>query len=385
MNPAVPVGTEGHVDLAIVGAGLAGAATAWAASRKGLSVALFEQFEVGHRRGSSHGSARIFRRAYEDELYVRLTGESAQLWRELEADTGTTLLRTTGGLDHGYQPSLDLIDAQLTAAGVPHELIDARDAVRRWPGVRFESPVVFHPQAGVIDASATVLACVGASTRRGATILERTPVTDIVPREDGVLLKAAEKYWLARRVVIAAGAWVRSVLGDIVPFPPVSVTQQQVFHFLPRDQSVEWPIFVHRRAADLVYGLPGGSDGGGQNAVKLAEHGNGTVTTADGRDGLVDPAARSRVVEYVKEWLPGLAPEPLNETTCLYTTTADEDFVLDRRGPIIVCSACSGHGAKFAPWIGMEAAKLGSGEEPAEERFRLGRPGLEGPSVFVGK
>jgi monomeric sarcosine oxidase len=385
MGPAVPVDAQGDVDVAIVGAGLAGAATAWAASRRGLSVVLFEQFAIGHHRGSSHGSARIFRRAYEDELYVRLTGESAELWRELEVDTGTTLLRTTGGLDHGPQPILDIIDEHLTAAGVPHELIGARDAGRRWPGMRFESPVVFHPQAGVVDASATVLACVEASRRRGATILASTPVGEIIPSENGVLLKSGEKYWLARRVVIAAGAWVRSVVQGIVPLPAVTVTQQQVFHFLPHDQSVEWPVFVHRDAAHFVYGLPGGADGGGRNAQKIAEHGNGTVTTADGRDGVVDAAARSRAVDYVKEWLPGLVPEPLNETTCLYATTADEDFILDRRGAIIVCSACSGHGAKFAPWLGVEAAKLATGEATGEERFRLGRPGLDRPSVFVGK
>ena len=268
MGPAVPVDTQGDVDVAIVGAGLAGAATAWAASRRGLSVVLFEQFAVGHHRGSSHGSARIFRRAYEDELYVRLTGESAELWRELEVDTGTTLLRTTGGLDHGPQPILDIIDEHLTAAGVAHELISARDAGRRWPGMRFESPVVFHPQAGVVDASATVLACVEASRRRGATILASTPVAEIIPRENGVLLKSGEKYWRARRVVIAAGAWVSSVVQGIVPLPPVTVTQQQVFHFLPHDQSVEWPVFVHRDAAHFVYGLPGGGDGGGRQRAK---------------------------------------------------------------------------------------------------------------------
>ena len=77
----------------------------------------------------------------------------------------------------------------------------------------------------------------------------------------------------------------------------------------------------------------------------------------------------------MKDWLPGLVPSPLNETTCLYTSTADEDFILDQRGPIIVCSACSGHGAKFAPWLGDQAAKLAAGDGTVEDRFRLDRPG----------
>ena len=46
-----------RVDVAVVGGGLMGAAAAWAAARRGLSVALHEQFEPGHTRGSSHGSA----------------------------------------------------------------------------------------------------------------------------------------------------------------------------------------------------------------------------------------------------------------------------------------------------------------------------------------
>jgi monomeric sarcosine oxidase len=376
MGPVVPVEQlRADIDVAIVGAGLAGAATAWAATRSGLSVVLFEQFAIGHHRGSSHGSARIFRRAYEDALYVRLTGESKELWHELELDTGTTLFRTTGGVDHGAKRGVHLIDEHLRAAGVLHELLDPVEARRRWPGMRFESPVVFHPEAGVIDSSAAVAACVEASRRRGAVIRENTLVTEIIPGDTSALVRVNGEDWRAGSVVIAAGAWVAGLVDGVMPFPPVTVTQQQVFHFPRRDCAVDWPIFVYRDAM-FVYGLPGGRDGGDRNAHKVAEHDNGQLTTASGRDGVVDPAARARLVEYVKSWLPGLVPEPCNETTCLYTTTADEDFVLDRRGAIIVCSACSGHGAKFAPWLGMQVAKLAAGDGTVVERFRLDRPGL---------
>ena len=376
MSTDVPVGhQQNEVDVAIVGAGLAGAAAAWAASRRGLSVALFEQFAIGHRRGSSHGSARIFRRAYDDELYVRLTGEAAELWRQLEADTGMTLLRTTGGVDHGPRDVIELVDENLSAAGVPHELLDAREAGRRWPGMRFDGPAVFHAEAGVIDADATVRTCVEASKRRGAIVVDSTPVTEITPGDGGAALRAGGTYWRARHVVVAAGAWVAPLLHGIIPFPPVTVTQQQVFHFPRRDLTVDWPTFVDRGAL-FVYGLPGGGDGGRYNAQKVAENYNGTVTTASGRDGVVNDGARSRIVEYVKEWLPGLVAEPFNETTCLYTTTADEDFILDQRGPIIVCSACSGHGAKFAPWLGDQAARLAAGVGTVQTRFLLGRAGL---------
>ena len=65
-----------------------------------------------------------------------------------------------------------------------------------------------------------------------------------------------------------------------------------------------------------------------------------------------------------KRRFPDVDPEPVEAQTCLYTTTADEHFVLERRGRIVVGSACSGHGFKFAAVIGEILAKLVDGEDP---------------------
>ena len=48
----------------------------------------------------------------------------------------------------------------------------------------------------------------------------------------------------------------------------------------------------------------------------------------------------------------------LASETCLYTNTADERFVLERQGRVVVGSACSGHGFKFAPIVGRTLAAL---------------------------
>jgi sarcosine oxidase len=120
-----------------------------------------------------------------------------------------------------------------------------------------------------------------------------------------------------------------------------------------------------------VYHLAGGRDGGPADDRKIGEHDAGGETTAAGRDGVVDPASRARLVEYVRRWLPGLDPEPRNEVTCLYTQTRSEDFIVDRVGDVVVCSPCSGHGAKFAPLIGELVAGLVSGADDVPERFRL--------------
>jgi glycine/D-amino acid oxidase-like deaminating enzyme len=90
-----------RVDLIIVGAGQAGSAAAWVASARRLNVVLLEQFGPEHKNGSSHGSARIFRRAYPDKLHVDLTGMAGERWRQLEDKAGETLLTLTGGVDFG--------------------------------------------------------------------------------------------------------------------------------------------------------------------------------------------------------------------------------------------------------------------------------------------
>src|SRR5439155_23695782 len=94
---------------------------------------------------------------------------------------------------------------------------------------------------------------------------------------------------------------------------------------------------------------------------KIGEHDAGVECTAADRDGVVDAASRARAIEYVRRWLPGLDPTPRNEVTCLYTETPSEDFLIDRVDDLVVCSPCSGHGAKFAPLVGELVADLVTG------------------------
>jgi sarcosine oxidase len=86
-------------DVAVVGAGIMGSATAYALARGGHDVTLYEQFEVGHTRGSSHGRSRIVRLAYPDVEFVELAKESFAGWRELEREAGVELLELNGLLE----------------------------------------------------------------------------------------------------------------------------------------------------------------------------------------------------------------------------------------------------------------------------------------------
>ena len=368
--------TGSDTDVVVIGAGLVGLAAAWSLTRRGAEVQVIEGRRIGHQEGSSHGSSRIFRRGYPQTDYVALTGRAQELWSELGAEVGEQLLRRTGGLDHGSGRQLEQLRAAFEQQGVPYEWLPVAAAQERWPGLRFTTGVLFHPEAGVINADQTVHALAAAATRRGARLQEQTVVEDVRQNGSHVEVTTSEGLVRARRVVVAAGAWVSDILPPTIAsrFPEHTVTQQQVFHFASREAAVDWPVLIHRAGDapdDEIYALPSGSDGGTTPAVKVAEHERGAPTTARTRDFVVDEASRQRMIDYVTRWMPGLRPEVTAEITCLYTTTADRDFVLDRADGVVVASPCSGHGAKFTPVLGELVADLVLTDRQPSRRFAL--------------
>jgi sarcosine oxidase len=347
-----------RVDVVVIGAGAMGSATAWWLARRDRSVALVEQFEQGHARGSSHGASRIFRYAYEDPRYVRMAQEALPLWRELEDDVGRRLLEITGGLDHGDSALVDPIARSLDARAVDYERLAPDAAAERWSGMRFEGTVVHCPGAGRCLADATVLALQGRAVALGADVRFGTGPASLTWTDGTATVRAGNVEWRAPAAVVTAGAWLPSVVGERVPLPPLSLTREHIQHFVPRSPDVAWPSFIHHEPEGWRFGLMSPGEG-----VKVAEHMTGPPTDPDDPPppepdvpGTGDPADRVR--RYVEEWLPGLDPAPVHPATCLYTTTPTHDFVLERHGPIVVGSPCSGHGFKFTPLIGRMLADL---------------------------
>ncbi len=354
-------------EVVIVGAGVMGAAAAWQLARRGHAVTVVEQFADGHDRGSSHGASRIFRLGYPDPFWVHLGCEARSQWRELEEDAGVGLIAPTGSVDHGDPSAVGAILAALDAEGVPTELLTPVVAADRWPGMRFEGSVVFQPGGGRIASGAARLAMIEQAQRHGADVRFDEPVRAIEPTDDGARVVLDHAVLDADCVVVAAGAWVTKLVAGLVELPPLRITQESVFHFAPRDAQSWWPSLIHHHDDATVYGLETPGVG-----VKLAEHHTGPEVDPDSRDGLVDPGSRERVVQFVERWMPGLVPVPVDEVTCLYTTTDTEDFLIDRVGPVVVASPCSGHGFKFSPLVGAMIADVVEGSDgPA--RFRLPR------------
>jgi sarcosine oxidase len=314
------------VRVAVVGAGVNGCAAAWALRERGADVTLIDQFEPGHARGSSHGRTRIFRLAYPEPHWVGLAEEALAGWRDLERRRGERLLQLYGLIELCSSETVSSQDV-LTARGIEHRLLDPADAPVAVPDGWV---ALWQRDAGVVRADAAL-----AAFRDGIEIEHRR-----VEALDDVEADA---------VVVTAGAWVT----ELVPDVPVRVTRETVAYFhhdgppLPSIVELDETTRHHAMYAlhDPVHGIKAGVHHGGNAA-----------------DPNVDEPPDAALVEAITTWVaerfPSADPTPVAAETCLYTTTDDESFVLERRGRIVVGSACSGHGFKFAPAIGRRLADL---------------------------
>ena len=369
----------------VIGAGLAGAATAWRLAAAGHEVTVLERSHPANADGSSHGSARIFRYAYPDRLYTDLVIEARHLWDQLEQDAAETLITPTGALDSGQIRRPRLLASVLEDAGIAHELLAAEEAATRFPMLRVETEVLWHPGAGVIDSERSVAAMLRLAERDGARVGTEWDVTDVERTGTGFRLTASTGEVLeAGQLLVCAGGWLPQLL-DRLPLPDrvraamptFTVRQEQAHHFPYREDIAaprSWPTFIHKSPTIETYGLPGGRDAdfGGQKICEF--RGGKPIPSAVAHDHRIDPLGRERVVDFARRHLPGVRPESYAESTCLFTSTPSEDFLLDTHEGITVVSPCSGHGGKFAPLIGELAAGLATEAGTVPEIFRATTP-----------
>jgi len=359
--------------IVVVGGGAMGSAAAWQLAERGHAVTLLEQFEPGHTSGSSHGSSRIFRLAYADPFYIALAARALPLWRQVEQRSGQAVLSLTGAVDHGPTAAIEELHRAMRAAGHASRILSPDQAAERWPGLRYETSVLFHPEAGRVHADHAVSAFQRAAAAGGAVIRHGVRAAKLLRlgAERVEVVTDAGEVLTADAAVVAVGGWAPTLAAAVVSgLPPMRVTQEQPVH-LPAPDALAWPSFIHHTGSALpdgagVYGL------GSVDGVKLGFHGVGPIVDPEHRDRSIDPAALRRVQEYAARWLPGADASAPTATTCLYTITPDHDFVVDRQGPVTVLAGFSGHGFKFAPAIGELAADLVEGL-PGASRFALGR------------
>ena len=374
-------------DAIVVGLGAVGSGAAyWLSRRLGDRVIGLEQFELGHHKGAGQDHSRIIRLSYHRPDYVRLARRAYECWAEVEAESGTQIVTTTGGLDIGPReaaiPLHDYMRA-MTAENVPFEHLSGVEISRRWPQWRLgdEHHGLYQADAGIADPNKGNAAHQRLARAHGATLLEHAPVARLrelagggieVELADGTLHRAPH-------VVIAADAWTNELLASFDRRLPLTIIQAQVTYFAPPDPALfapdRFPIWIWMDDPSF-YGFPTYGEAG----PKAAEDVGGDAVTPATRTFERNEVGFRRLTDFLAAHLPEhLGPE-IYTRTCLYTLTPDRDFVVDRLPdvPGVVVALGAAHAFKFASVLGQVLAELvvdGRTVSAAEiAGFRIDRP-----------
>ncbi len=368
-------------DVVVAGLGAMGSAISWRLSERGVRVVGLDRFTPPHAKGSSGGRTRILREAYsEGAAYVPLVRAARAEWRRLEELSGRELFRETGGLLLGSPDGPLLRGARASAAehAVPHDLFppDAPAPVDADWTRRAGEAAMREPGAGVLFPEACIRAALDQARRLGADLRFDDPIRSWSATPDVVTVRTGRTTLRAQTLILATGAWMPELLP--LGLLPLTVTRQVVAWFTPerrnRSRAGRLPVFLREDAAGrILYGLPDVGHG-----LKAAVHHPGRITTPDQVDRTVTTEEVQEIRHLVKGLLPWDSWEPAGAEVCLYTSTPDGHFTLGRHpehANVMLVSACSGHGFKFAPAIGglvAATAGLGSGRDLPPE-FSLAR------------
>ena len=358
-----------NYDCLVIGLGGMGSSALYHLARRGLRVCGLDQFGPAHARGSSHGNFRIFRKAYfEHSDYVPLLQTAEQLWRQLESESQVSLYHRIGVLLSGPADG-EAVPGTLAAAeqhGLTVEVIAPSEAARRWPLLRFP-----ETHRVVLDADAGILAvehCVAQHLERAAELGAETcfyeQVQDWKLNSGSVIVRTDKATRTAESVVIAGGAWSRSLLSAErtgVELPPMQVLHKlQLWHTVDRpsrDALSKLPAFYFETENGAFYGMRTGLA-----EIKLARHTQGAKITDPSNPGEAAMLAeRVPCVEFAGDFLPGINTEPFRTSGCFYTTSPDGHFIVDHApecSRIVFATGFSGHGFKFASVIGAALADL---------------------------
>ncbi len=368
-------------DVAIVGAGVFGAWTAWHLHRAGRKIILIDAYGAASARASSGGESRVIRMAYgPDEIYTRFSRRSLDLWKELFARTGDPLFHQTGVLwlarrnDAGALRSVEV----MRNLGIAHERLSQADLARRFPQIAIHDVDwgIYEPGSGALLARRSVHRVVGELTPAGVELV-LDPVAPPTParRLDSVRTRGGREI-RAASFVFACGPWLAKVfpgaLGNRI-FP----TRQEVYFFGPTagDRRFAPPAMPCWIDVDNLYGIPDLENRG----FKIADDSHGPAIDPDSADRAVPQERIDAMRRRLGARFPALKSAPLLETrVCQYENSSNGDFLLDRHPEIEnvwLAGGGSGHGFKHGPAVGEYLAARILGRGAAEPRFSFASKG----------
>jgi sarcosine oxidase len=353
-------------DVIVAGLGAMGSATVAQLALKGKRVLGLDRWAPGHPFGSSHGDSRIIREMYfEHPMYVPLLQRAYELWAELEARVDEKLLNLHGGLMIGHENGM-LVTGTLRSARehrLKHEILTPAEVKQRYPAFDLESHLVavVDPRAGWLDPEQCNAAHLKVAAQNGADLRFEEPVIAWTADDDGVSVTTSHASYTAGNLVLAVGARAGVLLEDLGL--PLEIERQVVFWMQPKqeaeyDRSI-FPIWAYEyKPGFIAYGFPNLPLG-----VKASGMHSGVVYDfADDVDRSIHEDEAEALKNAIRPVLPGLAASPVRgATTCLFTNTPDHDFLIDFHPDyprVLISSACSGHGFKFASVVGEIQADL---------------------------
>ena len=371
-------------DVVVVGAGINGLSSAYHLLSRGVGrVALLEQFELLHGRGSSHGYSRITRSTYNSARYADLVQTAhREDWPRLSRDTGATLLHPTPGCFFGphlapYLESLQAVPEALAQVNI----LSVKEGRKRFPFFRFPDTdhVVHDLSCSLIAARTTMESLAACASKLGCDIREGCLVESLDHSGSRLNLKTSQGSIECDRVILTAGPWIERLIPSLTP--KLRVAHQDVGYFLPRTPNLEigpgnkFPVWVYagKEHDDSFYGLPEYSRPG----IKIARHRTGSHK--DNPDRKIAPEMPPEVKADLESFAARQFAFPLENVgyeACLYTNTPNEDFLLDHYpgdSRIVIGAGFSGHGFKFGPLTGRILVGLlldGSSGVEAFERHR---------------
>jgi sarcosine oxidase len=360
-------------NVVVVGLGAFGSAALWRLAERGVDVAGIERHGVGHQLGSSHGVTRLFRIACQEHPGLPPVAlKSLELWTELGHQTGEQLVRQSGCLSTGSPRghAVTGVIAAATAAGLPVQQLSHAELAARQPqyaGLAPDDVAVWDPGAGICYPERNVRAQTAAAQRAGADVYPHTMVTGIESGPGGVTVRTPTVEFLAAQIVVAAGAW----LGTLVPGLPLAPRRTPQYWFKARDPQEftldRFPAFIWERSGGGGLWGHGSGDGFG---IKIGPE-NSATTDSIGFDPeemdryIYLEADVDRVTSLVAQALPGLHPRPAKVIPCVVTDSPDGQFLV---GPlpadprVVVAGGDSGHGFKHAAGLGELLAQIVTGE-----------------------
>jgi sarcosine oxidase len=366
-------------DVAVVGAGVFGAWTAYQLRRSGKRVVLIDAYGAGNSRSSSGDESRIVRMGYgADEIYTRSALRSLRLWQELFARVDQQLFHQTGvlWLAHEDDPYPLKTAETLQKIGIPFEELTVAEVSQRYPQIGLDgiSWAMLEPNSGVLMARRAVQAVTFAAIKTGVEYLQEAVKSPAGSGSLNEIRIASGQRISAGNYVFACGPWLPKIFPHLLA-DRIHPTRQEVFYFgTPAgDRSFAAPALpTWIDFKDEAYGLPD-LDGRG---IKVAIDRHGSDFDPDTGDRLATGEGLAEVRQCLARRLPALKDAPVTEArVCQYENTSNGDFLIDRHPEfesVWLVGGGSGHGFKHGPVVGeYVAARIEGSEEGIEPRFSL--------------